>query len=143
VEEVEQEVLVALVEALKRFRGDSSFRTYLARVVRFKAKTHHRTRGRREKRVQRGAVDGWEETVEAPAGWGPEDLLVASETRRAFWAAWVRLPEADRTVLQLRVLEEWSEDETAQVMGLSPGGVRSRVFRAKKKLARLVVEEEG
>ncbi|MGN6741722.1 MAG: RNA polymerase sigma factor [Amnibacterium sp.] len=46
-----------------------------------------------------------------------------------------RLPLADQQVLTLCVLEEWSERDAAAALGVRPGTVKSRLHRAKRRLA--------
>ena len=56
-------------------------------------------------------------------------------------AALCRLPEEQREVLLLVALEEMSYAETAEVLGISPANVASRLFRAREKL-RTILEEQ-
>jgi RNA polymerase sigma-70 factor, ECF subfamily len=51
-------------------------------------------------------------------------------------AAMATLPQEQRAVFVLRAVEELSYDEIAQTLGVSPGTVMSRLFRARERLAR-------
>jgi RNA polymerase sigma-70 factor (ECF subfamily) len=59
----------------------------------------------------------------------------------ALWQAVRRLSMADQEVIYLRCFLELSVDETAQVLGIAPGTVKSRNSRALARL-RAVVERE-
>jgi RNA polymerase sigma-70 factor (sigma-E family) len=62
------------------------------------------------------------------------------EMRGELWTALLRLPLEQRTVIVLRHVEDLSEDETAAVLNLRPGTVKSRLARG---LATLRAELEG
>lgn len=51
------------------------------------------------------------------------------------------LPPEDRAVIHLHYYEGWSTDEIAQMLGLRPGTVRSRLSRARQRLRRLLEKE--
>jgi RNA polymerase sigma factor (sigma-70 family) len=70
----------------------------------------------------------------------PESALLGSERRRESLAAVEHLGEADREVIVCRHLLELSEAETAAVLGVRPGTVKSRLSRG---LARLRAELEA
>ena len=48
------------------------------------------------------------------------------------------LPDSYRTVLLLRDIEEHSTDETAQLLGITPGAVKTRLHRARMALRELI-----
>lgn len=54
----------------------------------------------------------------------------AAEDRAELWPALLALPMAQRSVLALRFLEDRSEAETAAILGVRPGTVKSRTARA-------------
>jgi RNA polymerase sigma factor (sigma-70 family) len=62
------------------------------------------------------------------------------EMRGELWSALLRLPVEQRTVIVLRHVEDLSEDETAAVLNVRPGTVKSRLARG---LATLRAELEG
>lgn len=53
-----------------------------------------------------------------------------------------QMPEVDRTVLLLRVLEEWSYQEIADAVGLSLPAVKVKIHRARLKLAQWRTAQE-
>ena len=52
------------------------------------------------------------------------------------------LPPEDRAVIHLHYYEGWSTDEIAQMLGQRPGTVRSRLFRARERLKKLLEESQ-
>jgi RNA polymerase sigma-70 factor (ECF subfamily) len=64
--------------------------------------------------------------------------LASAETRAQLRACINRLPEAYRTVVVLRDLEELDTDQTARKIGTSPGVVKTRLHRARRALRALL-----
>jgi RNA polymerase sigma-70 factor, ECF subfamily len=71
----------------------------------------------------------------------PEDRLVTSERARQIAAAVEQLPERQRTVFTLCQMAEQSTHEVSQALGLSEATVRVHLFRAVRKLRRLLERE--
>jgi RNA polymerase sigma-70 factor (ECF subfamily) len=79
-------------------------------------------------------------------GSSPSERLLRDELRGRVQAALAQLPPRDREVLVLRHLEQLSTQETAAVLGISPGAVKTRHLRAVERLRGLLGEdlaEEG
>ena len=80
----------------------------------------------------------WSETLEdQPLSVREPDPIAAaidSDTRRRIWQAFRRLPDRQREVFVLRHVEEWSTDEVAKGLRLSPGSVKRHLFRAVRRL---------
>ncbi len=75
----------------------------------------------------------------APDHSGSVDDRIDSDARRAaLRAALATLPRRDQDVLTLCVLEELSTTEAAEALGIAPGTVKSRLSRAKARLAALL-----
>jgi RNA polymerase sigma-70 factor, ECF subfamily len=77
------------------------------------------------------------ERLLAPGG-NPSHNLIREEVRRRVRDALARLGERDREVLVLRYLEQLSTRETAEVLGLSEGAVKTRLVRALARLQTLL-----
>jgi len=71
----------------------------------------------------------------------PEDRLVSSDRARQIAAAVEQLPERQRTVFTLCQMAEQSTHEVSQALGLSEATVRVHLFRAVRKLRRLLERE--
>ena len=71
----------------------------------------------------------------------PEERLVSSDRARQIAAAVEQLPERQRTVFTLCQIAEQSTNEVSQALGLSEATVRVHLFRAVRKLRRLLERE--
>lgn len=131
-EDVLQQTFLAAWQALPRFRGDSSVRTWLLTIARHAA-------WHRQQDASRDAIDDTPiDELGVRAGWGavgPEELAMRAETRDRLTAALARLEPDDRAILTLRELEELSGDETANALNLTLSAMKSRLHRARLRLA--------
>ena len=73
----------------------------------------------------------------------PVEGLVSAEEAAAVRAAFARLSDGDRELLELRVLSGLSAEDTATALGRRPGAVRMAQSRALGRLRRLLGEVEG
>jgi RNA polymerase sigma-70 factor (ECF subfamily) len=134
-EDVVQEAYVKAFTHLDGFRGDSSLATWLARI------TMNEALGRL--RRQRASVNL--ETFEArqseaqiitfphtAASGDPERTMAQREILRLVERATDNLPEIFRIVFMTRVIEGMSTEETANLLGLQPETVKTRLHRARK-----------
>ena len=135
-EDAAQTGFVKAWQALPRFRPRSPFRPWLLRIVANEA--HNRRRSTR--RVRSLALRATAAEPSGDAVPSPEGAALGREQREALLAALQRLDERDRDVLTCRYLLELSEEETATVLDLRRGTVKSRTARA---LARLRTEVES
>jgi RNA polymerase sigma-70 factor (ECF subfamily) len=134
-EEAVQTGFVKAWGALARFRSGAEFRPWLLRIVANEAHNRRRSSGRREALSLRVAVEPSGDSVPSP-----EAAALDAEGRRTLLDAVNRLDERDRDVLTCRYFLELTEDETAEVLALRRGTVKSRTARA---LARLRTEVEA
>jgi RNA polymerase sigma-70 factor (ECF subfamily) len=122
---------------LKKFEGESLFSTWLTRITINEAlMLLRRKRGSREVPIMESNAEG--ETappLDIPdSGPNPEDSCLMREQEQILSAAVKELTPGTRKAIELRELGELSTGETAQVMGLSVGAVKGRVFHGRKKL---------
>lgn len=151
-EEVVQEAWLGVLNGIDRFRGGSSLKTWIFRIVTNLAKT----RGGRERRsvpfsalaAEQGA--GSESAVDpsrfdaggawsaAPASWEdvPEEHLMSSEALGAIAEAIEALPEAQRTVIRLRDVEGLSSEDVRNILEISETNQRVLLHRARSKVRR-------
>ena len=139
-EDVAQEAFVKAYRALANFRGDSAFYTWLYRIAVNTAKNHLVAQGR-----QVSIVDAETEDAEQFAGADglreydtPEGLLLSKELAEHIDTALTSLPEDLRTAVTLREFEGLSYDEIALVMECPVVTVRSRIFRAREAIAKVL-----
>lgn len=73
----------------------------------------------------------YDELPEPPARSGDADAV---DQRHDLWEAMGRLPRKQRAVIVLRFVEDLSEAETARLLGIAPGTVKSQTSKALAKL---------
>ena len=123
--------------ALPRFRPGAPFRPWLLAIVANEARNRRRAAGRREGLALRAA----HELPSGDAAPSPEGRVLAAEQRAELLAALERLSEPDRLVLSCRYLLELGEEETAEVLSVRRGTVKSRTSRALGRLRSELGEE--
>lgn len=138
-EDVTQEALVKAYRALERFREDAPFRPWLLRIVRNEALNRVRGAGRRRHLTRRIAAD----SVSGDAAPSPETEVIGGEERRRVLEAVDSLPERYRRVISARFLIGLSEAETAVMLGLPAGTVKSRTSRGLGRLREILGERDG
>jgi RNA polymerase sigma-70 factor (ECF subfamily) len=135
-EDVTQEAFVKAFRSLGRFQLQRPFRPWLLRIVANEARNHRRSAGRR------GALAVRAFTELPPAGSSsPEADLLAAEGRAELLGAIDRLPDADRLAIVGRYVLELTDEEAGAALGIKPGAVRVRVWRALARLRRELEEE--
>jgi len=122
---------------LKNFEGQSLFSTWLTRIAINEAlMLLRRRRGTREVPIAESTTE--DETalpLDIPdPGPNPEDSCLQREQQRILSSAVNELTPGMRKAIELRELGGLSTGETAQVMGLSVGAVKARVFHGRRKL---------
>jgi RNA polymerase sigma-70 factor (ECF subfamily) len=132
-EDAAQAGFVKAWTALPRFRRGAPFKPWLLHIVANEAHNRRRSAGRREALGLRAAAA----LPPGDAAPSPEGAALESERREELLAAVHRLDERDRDVLTCRYFLELSEEETAAVLDVRRGTVKSRTARA---LARLQTE---
>ncbi|HEX6420078.1 MAG TPA: sigma-70 family RNA polymerase sigma factor [Acidimicrobiales bacterium] len=138
-DEAAQDAFVKAWYGLGGFRDGAAFRPWLLRIVANEARNRRRARGRRAGYELRFAAR--QAAVEAVPS--PESAALATEARRAVVSALARLPAGQRDVVVCRHLVGLSEAETAEVLGLPPGTVKSRTARGLRRLHDLLAGTEG
>jgi RNA polymerase sigma-70 factor, ECF subfamily len=151
-EEVVQETWLALLNGIDRFEGRSSLKTWLFRILVYKAMA----RGARESKTvpfSSLAADPDERTVPEDRFRGPGDIwtghwtsppvalnsvpesrLLARETRERIAAALETLPESQRVVVRLRDVAGWEAAEVCDSLGLTDANQRVLLHRGRAKL---------
>jgi RNA polymerase sigma-70 factor (ECF subfamily) len=132
-EEVLQIVYVKLLDGRARFRGESSFRTWLFSVIRKTAQEERRRALLRSMALLRLAA-----VTSAARTSHPDDTVYRSETGALFRKALSSLARRQREVIELVFYHELTLAEAAAVMGVSIGAARRHYDRAKKQFRRIL-----
>ncbi|MDQ4055740.1 MAG: sigma-70 family RNA polymerase sigma factor [Actinomycetota bacterium] len=138
-EDVVQEAFVKAYRTLGRFRDRAPFRPWLLRIVANEAHNHHRSSLRREGREQASTILSPE--LLGGAATDPADDVLRADRRLAVLAAVRELSVPLRQVVTCRYLLELDEAETATVLGLPRGTVKSRLSRGLSRLRPLISED--
>ncbi len=134
-EDLYQEICLAIWEALPRFRGQCSERTYVFRIA------HNRALSRRWRRPTRATDLGAAEEVVDPRP-GPHEAMRDAQARVHLQSAIRGLSLAEKQVITLS-LEGLSHGEIAEILGIAENAVAVRLHRARIALrSRLAKEEE-
>lgn len=140
--DVSQDAFLRAYNSLSGFRGDSKFSVWLYRLTSNISIDYLRRRKRRraESLTYISDDDAAEELEIPDERFAPETELEKKELRRAVSDAMASLPEEYRKILTLREINGLSYEEIAQVLKLEAGTVKSRLFRARKKLCSILLD---
>jgi len=145
-EDVVQESYVRAFTGLDLFRGDASFGTWITRIA------VNEALGRLRRR--RPTID-WEtysenrttaQVIDFPASAvsnDPERMMAQSEVRAVLERAIDELPDAFRAVFVARIVEGLTIEETADLFGLKPETVKTRLHRARGLLRDALDKQMG
>jgi RNA polymerase sigma-70 factor (ECF subfamily) len=136
-EDITQQAFQKAFVHFRQFEGNSSFSTWLTRIVMNEALMWlRRKRALSGVLIEESSMSN--ETALAldfpDLGPNPEDSCLQRERKRILSAAINELSPRMRAAIHLREIGELSIEETAHVLGLSVGAVKGRVFHARKKL---------
>lgn len=135
-EDVMQDAFLKSFEHLDKFHGDSRFYTWLVRIT-----VNQALMKLRKRRPNQVSLDEPVETDDdlmprEVEDWGPnpEQRYAQAELNEILTQVINKLDPAFRVVFLLRDVEEFSTQETAELLGLSVPAVKSRLLRARLKL---------
>lgn len=134
-EDIFQEVFIKVNASLKEFRGESSIKTWLLRITVNACKDYLKSAY-----MRRVTLLSEEEEGKIPATDTMDEIEREQDGERVRKAL-LQLSEKYREVLVCLYFEERSVAETAKVLGLSEGTVKSRLSRAREKF-RVILERE-
>lgn len=141
--DMSQEAFIKAYNSLSSFRGDSKFSVWLYRIVSNVCLDYLRSRTRKPTvSLSTENDDGEEVELDiADESQSPELLLDRSLTRDAVRRGLAALPPDHREILLLREIQGLSYEEIAAALGLEAGTVKSRIFRARKKLCSFLIKD--
>jgi RNA polymerase sigma-70 factor (ECF subfamily) len=145
-EDVVQETYVRAFTHLDSFRGDSSLATWLARIALNEAlgRLRRQRPGVEWTSLPSGVLEA--QIIQFPLSVPPEDpekSMAQREIQHVVEHAIDDLPEAFRIVFITRVIEGMNVEETAEILGLKPETVKTRLHRARTMLRDNVEKKIG
>ncbi|MDX8449075.1 RNA polymerase sigma factor [Mesorhizobium captivum] len=143
-EDVVQEAYMRAFASLEAFRGDASLATWLSRI------TINEALGRLRKRKRTVAMPAEAQIIRFPLN--PNDLNPSDDPERTMAQRQIlglveratdSLPDVYRTVFIARVIEGLSIEETADLLGIRPETVKTRLHRARTLVRKALDDEIG
>jgi RNA polymerase sigma-70 factor (ECF subfamily) len=137
-EEAAQDALVAAINALDTYRGDSAFTTWLYAITLNVCRTRLRKYRSRDRLMDtlRSVF-----RVAGDASPHPEEAAIRNEADASIAQAINSLDEKHRLPVVMRYYNEFSVAEIAQLLDISEGTVHSRLFTARERLRAMLKTE--
>ena len=123
--DLSQEIFINVWNALGRFKGESSYKTWIYRIT-------VNTCLQQIRKIKAKQNISLNESFDVA-----EPITNTQETHLQLYKAIGQLPEVDRLII-IMVLEEAEYDEIAKVMGINETNLRVRIHRIKKRLKELL-----
>lgn len=131
-EDLVQDAVLATLEQWNKVKDKSRLLSYLIGIVNHQVKNRLRSRA-----VHRRFVADRKRQLEERLPNNPDAALDLHYLLKAI----DELPATEREALLLRTVSGFSTQETADIQGVSPGAVKTRVSRARKRLRELLAED--
>ena len=131
-----QEVFLRVHRGLKRFKGDAALSTWIYRIA-VNASLNHVS-------AKRPMIADTEmDMLFDHHSESPVDRVARAERSERIRAAIAQLPEKQRATLILRVYQDLTHREIADILGNSVGGVKANFFHALANLRKQLASTEG
>ena len=138
-QDLAQEAFVRAWRGLKFYKHEAAFSTWLYRLTSNVCIDFLRQKKRRSALSLTSAEE--EEQIDIPdPSPQPEELVMQQQRKEAVAEAMSQLEDEFRLVLTLRVVQERSYEEIAEIMDLKVGTVKSRLARAREKLRKILMK---
>jgi RNA polymerase sigma-70 factor (ECF subfamily) len=147
--DIAQEAFVKVYKYLGHFKGDSSFYTWLYRIVaNLCVDRLRKTTSRSPTSQEYDDAIGRDEMAGAGIlstrlGTNPQKSALRGELAKKMEEALAQIPEKHREILLLRELEGMSYEDLARILKIPKGTVMSRLFHARAKMQRLLADYVG
>jgi RNA polymerase sigma-70 factor, ECF subfamily len=135
--ELAQEAFLRAYQNLDKFELERPFDLWVMAIARNLCLDLLRRRGK----VHAQDVDELRETLPSGAA-SQEEAAIAGQQRQSLEQALASLAAADREVLALYYVHKRTTKEIAGVLGVAPGTIMARLFRAREKLRDRMLAKE-
>jgi len=141
--DMSQEAFIKAYNSIALFRGESRFSVWLYRLTTNVCLDFLRSEGRRSHgSLTYMSEEDDDKELEIPdERFSPETLAEKKELREAVNRGLMSLPKDYRTILLLREIDGLSYEEIAEALALEEGTVKSRIFRARKRLCAILTTD--
>lgn len=137
-QDLTQEVFILAYQSLKKFKGDSSFSTWIYRITVNASLNRVRSNKRNPVLFRLDMFFGTSGKADIqfpfPDSEDPQSLLIDHENNKFVQAALDSLPENQRTAIVLSKYDDLSQKEIAVIMETTEGAVEALIQRAKSNL---------
>ena len=130
-QDITQEAFVKAFRNIDKFRGESSFYTWIYRIAINTAKNYFSNKSRGAETYNEDILDTALSDMSLNSD-NPETLLAAEEMKDAVNQAFQNLPDEIRSTLSLREYDGLSYEEIAKIQNCPIGTVRSRIFKGRE-----------
>jgi len=145
-EEITQDVFIAVLDNLEKFKGNSQLSTWIYRIATNKCLDFLKYKKRKKRFGRIISIFGnkEEEQIFEPVDyWHPGIELESKEEINALYRAIDTLPEKQKTALILSKFEKLPQKEIAKILELTPKAVESLIGRAKKNLRKALMNDDS
>jgi len=139
-DDILQEALIKAYCALPRYDNRGSFTTWLWRIIKNEFINHLRTPAAR---VEASSIDANDNEALFRAEEDGEQKLLDDEIKENVHELIAALPKKLRVAIILVELEEMCYEDAAQILGISLTALKSRIFKGRKKLVKIVEEKNA
>jgi len=135
--DLSQEAFYKAFRAIKSFQPGKNFYTWYYKILKNLCINHY-------KRIKRrNIVFSDADEFEGPSLYlssapNPEQLFEENEMRDILWKGLMDIKKEDREIIMLKEFNEMSYKEIAEVLNIPVGSVMSRLYYARKKLAKIL-----
>jgi len=129
-EDLTQDTFLEAFRNLDKFRGESSFSTWLIGIALNLSRNHFR----KNRKNMEQTLHTHAQTDQSRIGTNPLDILESNKHIASLKNEICKLPGGMREVLILVSLEEYTYEETSKIANIPIGTVKSRVFKAREML---------
>jgi RNA polymerase sigma-70 factor, ECF subfamily len=141
-EDVAQETFIKIYRNLQSFRGEAKFSTWALSIARNEGLAWLRKRAARPEEPLEPVLEdsGGDFTPALLTDWRevPPEVLERKQLQECLGRAILGLPPIYREVVQLRDIDELDVQETANLLGITPGSVKVRLHRARTMLQKVL-----
>ncbi len=140
--DISQEVFLKVYRSLSSFKGESEFSTWIYRIAKNCAYDFVR-----KKRINSTSIDSSGEENEGfdipdtSDRNNPEKSALESERSALLWNAISKLSQEHREIIILRDMNDYSYEQLAEALSIEVGTVKSRLFRAREALKKILIKE--
>jgi RNA polymerase sigma factor (sigma-70 family) len=136
-EDMVQSVFYRMLKYRHTFTGEGQFITWMYHLARNVLSDHVK---KNKDHSQTHTIDDWADKLGGGVDTGGQ--LEKKESKVQLYAAMQRLSAEHREVLTLNRLQELRQQEIADILGISAGAVKVRVFRAMQELKNIYKRQE-